>query len=468
MSLLEEITTTDDAELRQEPIASTSRSFLFVVLHRNRLHDGGARYLLSNLDCVIIGRGETRSASSRAVARMRTLDLRLPSTAISRSHAHLVFNGGGWHLEDAGSRNGCFLNGQRVQHAPLNDGDLIEIGPAFLRYRSALPVSPLSATHFDSLSYSPKAPGFLTLLPSLADSQRELARIANTPISVLLLGETGTGKEVLASSIHTLSGRSGPFVAINCGALTSTLLESQLFGHAKGAFTGAIRDEPGYILSANGGTLFLDEVGDLSLQAQAALLRVLQEQKVVPIGETRPKPVDIRIIAATHKPLEQRCATGEFRSDLLARLSGYVHTLSPLRERPEDMGLLIRDILCRSVPSKGKGMRLSTEVCRKLLAHNWPLNIRELEHTLMVAAALAEDDTVELSHLHDSLARTQAPAPKAGRRNPSDIREDLQSLLNRHHGNISEVARTLGKTRTQIHRWMKKFGINPEEYRSQC
>src|SRR5262249_24796529 len=152
-----------------------------------------------------------------------------------------------------------------------------------------------------------------------------LARIASMPIPVLLLGESGTGKEVLARAVHTLSGRSGAFVAVNCGGLSASLIESQLFGHVKGSFTGAGRDEPGLVRAADRGTLFLDEIGDLPLAAQAALLRVLQEREVVPVGGARPVAVDLRVVAATHRPLEKMAAKGDFRADLLARLSGYRH-----------------------------------------------------------------------------------------------------------------------------------------------
>src|SRR5262249_43426020 len=159
--------------------------------------------------------------------------------------------------------------------------------------------------------------------------------------------------------MHAISGRRGPFVAINCGALPPSLLESQLFGHVKGSFTGARRDELGFVRSAEGGTLFLDEIGDLPLPAQAALLRVLQDREVVPVGGTRPMRVDVRVIAATNKPLEALCLEGEFRTDLLARLTGYQHTLVPLRQRLEDFGLLVGDLLQRATLSGAKDVRLS-------------------------------------------------------------------------------------------------------------
>src|SRR5262249_27731601 len=173
-----------------------------------------------------------------------------------------------------------------------------------------------------------------------------------TPLSVLLFGETGTGKEVLAGAIHRTSARTGAFVAANCGALPAALVESQLFGHVRGAFTGAVRDGPGFVRAADRGTLFLDEIGDLAPPAQAALLRVLEEYEVVPVGTTRAVHVDVRVIAATHRPLDQMAERGEFRQDLYARLAGFVQRIPPLRERREDLGLLVGGVLGRNPPRR--------------------------------------------------------------------------------------------------------------------
>jgi len=308
----------------------------------------------------------------------------------------------------------------------------------------------------------------MTLLPPLADALDGLARIARTQVSILLLGETGTGKELLAAGAHALSSRPGPLVAVNCGGLAPALLESQMFGHLKGAFTGAHRDNPGLIRSADGGTLFLDEIGDLPLPAQAALLRALQEREVVPVGGTRPVTVDLRVVSATHRPLDELCLRGEFRSDLLARLSGYRFTLPPLRERIEDLGVLIRDILRRlDVPGAGQA-RLSVPAARRLLSYSWPLNIRELLQALSVAVALAEGAPIEPAHLSERLLA--AAIPLAPQEEDLSSQEDLEmrlvSLLEKHRGNVSEVARTMRRSRTQIHRWMQRFGLNPDEYRT--
>jgi transcriptional regulator with GAF, ATPase, and Fis domain len=302
---------------------------------------------------------------------------------------------------------------------------------------------------------------------------------------VLLLGESGSGKELLAHAVHTLSNRPGPFVAVNCGGLSASLLESQLFGHTKGSFTGAARDEPGMIRSADRGTIFLDEIGDLPLPAQAALLRVLQEREVVPVGGTRPIKVDLRVVAATHRPLEQMAARGTFRADLLARLSGYRHRLVPLSWRLEDFGLLTGELLRRmELPSAG-ALRISSAAGRSLLGRPWPLNIRELQQCLAMAATLAENGVIETSHLpepareeaapgQDGVSETSqlpGPARKAARSRlskPDDeeaLRLHLVALLEKHQGKVSSVARDLGKARMQVHRWMQRFGIDPSTFR---
>jgi hypothetical protein len=372
-------TTEIDAEQECRP-GTPSQPYLFIVLHCDRPLAGGARYGLSHVDAVTLGRGAARGATRPREGELRKLELRFPGSTISSMHARLVRCDDGWVLEDAESKNGSFVNGERVSRAVLNDGDFIEIGPVLLRYRAALPASPGAAVDLDSADLTPRAPGFVTLLPQLADQLADLARIARMPVTVLLLGETGCGKEMLANAVHTLSGRPGPFVAVNCGGLPASLLESQLFGHVKGSFTGAARDELGTIRSADRGTLFLDEIGDLPLPAQAALLRVLQEREVVPVGGTRPVKVDLRVVAATHRPLEHMAQRGEFRSDLLARLSGYRHQLVPLRHRIEDLGLLVGDLLRRSEVPAGVDLRLAAG--RRLLQHPWPANIRQLQQSL--------------------------------------------------------------------------------------
>ncbi|MDC0746416.1 sigma 54-interacting transcriptional regulator [Polyangium mundeleinium] len=461
--------TTDNSTLGDGQRGTPAQPYLFVVLHCDSPLSGSARYGLADVDVVSIGRGAARTATRERDGSLERLVLRLPGNTISSSHAGLARKGEGWVLEDKQSKNGSFVNGQRITRAVLNDGDIIEIGGVLLCYRAALPTSPGAAPDLDTAMTAPPAPGLATLLPGLAAQLAALERIARMPVPVLLLGETGSGKEVLAHAVHTLSGRPGPFVAVNCGGLPTSLLESQFFGHVKGSFTGAARDEPGYVRAADGGTLFLDEVGDLPLLAQAALLRVLQEREVVPVGRTHPVKVDLRVVAATHKPLAEMVIRGEFRGDLLARLSGYRHTLLPLRERREDLGVLIGALLRRPEFPAGDGVRLTTAGGRRLLGHDWPLNIRELAQLLSVAVALADGGVIEPSHLPDTSRpppRAPAPTPEPiASIEPEALRSHLMALLEKHQGKVSHVARDMGKARMQIHRWMQRFGLNPDDFR---
>jgi sigma-54 dependent transcriptional regulator, acetoin dehydrogenase operon transcriptional activator AcoR len=287
---------------------------------------------------------------------------------------------------------------------------------------------------------------------------------------VLLLGPTGSGKEVLAREIHAQSGRGGPFVPVNCGALPAPLVEGLLFGHVKGAFSGAARDEPGFVRSAEGGTLFLDEIGDLPASSQAALLRVLQEREVIAVGATRPVKVDVRVVAATHRPLESLGDARGFRSDLLARLKGYAHRLPALAERMADFGVIAADVLADVAGPRAPKIAFTAEAARALVAYGWPLNIRELHQAMASAVALAVDDLIDVNHLPEELLASKAaaaPAPVPARAaSPDDaLRDRIVTLLHEHRGNVAAVARALGKAPAQIHRWMNRFQIDPASYR---
>ena len=461
---------TENDDTRERRATVPVRPYLFVVLHCDRPLSGSSRHDLAELDAVLVGRGAERLARRQLAGDRRRLELRFPGGTVSTAHARIERGEAGWTVVDEGSKNGTFVNGERVSRAALRDGDLIEIGSTLLVYRAALP-SPsgerlTAPPDLDSAALAALTPGLATLLPRLAEQLAALERIARLPIPVLLLGESGTGKEVMAGAVHTLSGRPGAFVAVNCGGITASLLESQLFGHVKGAFTGAARDEPGFVRAADRGTLFLDEIGDLPLAAQAALLRVLQEREVVPVGGSRPVKVDLRVVAATHRPLDRMVADGTYRADLLARLAGYRHPLPPLRARREDLGLIVGDLL-RHAELPGAGdLRLTTAAGRRLFTHDWPLNIRELQQCLTVSAALAPSGVIEAEHL--PITPGAAPRPAVPEREPSDpeaLRKTLIALLEQHRGNISYVARDMGKARMQIHRWLQRFNLDPDAFR---
>ncbi|HVK76494.1 MAG TPA: sigma 54-interacting transcriptional regulator, partial [Kofleriaceae bacterium] len=299
-----------------------------------------------------------------------------------------------------------------------------------------------------------------------------LAQLATSRVTVLILGETGTGKELVARALHELSDRAGQFTAINCGALPTHLVAAELFGYRKGAFSGAQEDRPGLVRAADGGTLFLDEVGELPPEAQTALLRVLQEQEVLAIGGTRPVRVDLRVAAATHRNLEELVGRGELREDLLARLSGFTMRLPPLRDRREDLSLLIPALLQRVAPAPAR-VRFSRVAALALLSHGWPQNVRELERCLAAATALAVDRPIEVDDLSEAVrsAARAEPAPAATPAPPLDDearaqRDELVRLLAQERGNVTAVARALTKDPKQIRRWLERYAINPTRFRA--
>ncbi|HXN32157.1 MAG TPA: sigma-54-dependent Fis family transcriptional regulator, partial [Polyangiaceae bacterium] len=323
-----------DAELAMETDEETGTTrcgreplvvpHLFLVLECGRPWAGGARHDLAGIDQILIGRGPKRSVSRSLASGLRVLELHVPDRHMSQKHARISRTDRGFAFEDLGSTNGSHVGTNAVlSPVLLGDGDVLEIGRTFFRFRAALATPPDGPADLDSSLHGRAAPqGFATLLPALANKHRALAKVAASGVPVLLLGETGTGKEVVARAIHQASGRKGPFVAVNCGAIPATLVEALLFGHTRGAFSGATRDELGFVRSAHQGTLFLDEIGDLPRAAQATLLRVLQEGEVVPVGTARPERVDLRVLSATHGDLVDNVSLGIFRADLFARLAG--------------------------------------------------------------------------------------------------------------------------------------------------
>jgi DNA-binding NtrC family response regulator len=374
--------------------------------------------------------------------------------------------GGEWVAEDAGSRNGTFVGGERITTRVLGERDVLEAGRVWFAIRGA-PAADGPVLRDDDAARTTQPFGLRTLIPEIADGIAALARIARgSAVPVLFLGPTGAGKEVLAREVHAQSGRAGPFVAVNCGALPTTLVEALLFGHVKGAFSGAARDEVGFVRSADGGTLFLDEIGDLPPTSQAALLRVLQEREVIPVGATRAQSVDVRVLAATHRPLEALTSTGAFRADLLARLKGYAHRLPALHDRMPDFGVLLADVLADVAGPRAPRLTFDAQAARALLAYDWPHNIRELHLAMASAVALATGDVIELQHLPAEIVTP--PEPPSGTPEPNaddELRARVVALLVEHRGNVTAVGRVMGKAPAQIHRWMRRFAIDPDAYR---
>ena len=297
-----------------------------------------------------------------------------------------------------------------------------------------------------------------------------MRKVAPSTLPVLIVGPTGTGKELVARALHEESGRKGRVVAVNCAALPATLVESVLFGHRKGAYTGAIADQDGAFVQANGGTLFLDEVGDLALEAQPKLLRALENGEVTPVGAAQALAVDVRVVAATHVPLDAALEEGRFRRDLYARLAGVVVKTPALADRREDVPLLFAAFL-----GEGGTRPMSADFVESLLAYSWPFNVRELKKLAERLVVLhAGAPLWERGMLDDEMREAAAVAPEEipaarssrGTAPPSSKdhpppREELIALLERCDGNVSRVASLVQRNRKQVYRWMKQHAVDP-------
>jgi len=307
--------------------------------------------------------------------------------------------------------------------------------------------------------------------PAMVELFKLVSRVAATKSSVLIQGESGTGKELIARTIHQGSPRAArPFVAVNVTSLSETLLESELFGHVKGAFTGAIERRPGLFVEANHGTIFLDEIGDMSLPMQAKLLRVLQEHEVKPVGANETVPVDVRMVTATHQDLEELVRAGRFREDLYYRLNVVTLRVPRLTERPEDVPLLAEHFLRRfGALSNRPLLGFSVSAMAALQAYPWPGNVRELENVVDRAVALAPGSIVELTDLPDKLivhARTGVRGERQGSRQGTvrrptldeTIQEYVLAILDEVGGNKTEAARVLGVPRRTLYRMLERYG----------
>ena len=322
-----------------------------------------------------------------------------------------------------------------------------------------------------------------------------IARVAPSDATVLVLGESGTGKELAARTLHALSPRgSWPFVAIHCGALPPDLLESELFGYLKGAFTGALRDKDGYFAAADGGTIFLDEIGEAPPAVQVKLLRVLQERRFTPVGSTQERSVDVRVVAATNRDLRQSVAEGRFREDLFYRLHVVPIVMPPLRERKEDIPLLAELFLARAAARHGlRAAHITSETLQVLREHDWPGNIRELANVIEGAALLSTDGNLRPYHLLSVIPKAittarepePAPAPVAGSAGAEVIglftpsaplaplrearevfdRAYLTEALRRAGGNVTQAAKLAGRNRTDFHDLLRRHEIAAADFK---
>ncbi len=397
-------------------------------------------------------------------------DLEVTDETVSRVHFEIVRDAKGYLLRDMRSTNGTFLDGAEIKEAYIRAGSIISAGASELKF---IPFE-------ERIEILPSEKEILGEMVGRSAQMREIfgliERIAHTDATVLIEGETGTGKDMIARTLHQLSKRSAsPFIVVDCGAVAGTLIESELFGHEKGSFTGAVAARQGAFEMANGGTVFLDEMGELSLDLQPKLLRVLEQRELRRVGGSKTLKVDLRVIAATRKDLRSEVEKGKFREDLYFRLNVVPIVAPPLRERREDIEPLLEHFL-RMLTANGEPPQLSEATRAALIAHDWPGNVRELRNVIERALALNSDPGVLVAPLGDNPLSPSSSIPSSdhftfegGRsfREQKEIWNDkferryLEWLLRRAEGNISKAARDADMDRKYLHKLLKKHDIDP-------
>jgi DNA-binding NtrC family response regulator len=409
-------------------------------------------------EATIAGDGAYRVGRELLIGRAPERGIYLADGAMSRAHAALRKHHGQLSVDDLGSRNGTFVNGQRTSGSTAaRSGDLLRCGSSLLLVVDDVVAfkgwrQPNAVDHQDQLLGG----------PSIARLRRELEAFSSSTLEVLLFGESGTGKELAAREIHRLSGRRGAFVAINCAAIPESLFESEIFGVARGAFTGAEQDRPGAFRRAHGGTLFLDELVELPPQQQAKLLRAVEQHQIVPVGASSPVPIDVRCVAATHGDLSVEVERGRFRADLYHRLRGAVVRLPALREHREDIPLLVDRALppVRFVGARGTRPSFGAAAMEALLCYRWPGNVRELlrccEEALLRAGAEGAE-RVALRHLRAELQPSSST--------DADPLAELKRALAEHGGNVSRAAKALAMHRARVYTLLRENGLRAEDFR---
>jgi transcriptional regulator with PAS, ATPase and Fis domain len=398
-------------------------------------------------------------------------DLVLTDDTVSRVHAEVTRTPHGVLLRDLGSTNGTFVGPVRIREVYIGEQRTFRVGRTeidFTPIEEVIDIVPSAVTRFEDLVGSSVA---------MREVFSVLERVAHTELTILVTGETGTGKELVSRALHARSRRSkGPFVVFDCGAVPRNLVESELFGHERGAFTGAVAPRAGVFEQAHGGTIFVDELGELPLELQPTLLRVLEQREVRRVGDRRVRPVDVRVVAATNRDLRQLVEDGLFRQDLYYRLAVVEIPLPPLRSRREDFSLLVQHLLATApFPHQVRG--LSEEAAAVFDAWHWPGNVRELRNVLLRALPFSEGPLITLDALPDALRQsaTPLPAPSAlgvsmpGAERPlREARDELmetfekrylEDVLDRAGGNLSKAARIAGVDRKTISRMLKRHNI---------
>jgi DNA-binding NtrC family response regulator len=418
------------------------------------------------------GKEHTLDEGTTMVGTHADNDLVITDATVSRYHLEIRVRRDGIEVRDLDTTNGTKHGGARV-------GQVVLVGPARLRLgkHTEMDVEPVdTSVELDSW----KGDRFGDVLGTTAPMQRLfslLAKAAPTEATILLQGETGTGKEAIAEAVHSNSKRAkGPFVVVDCGSIPHELIASELFGHARGSFTGAASDKQGLIEAANGGTLFLDEIGELAIDLQPQLLRVLDRRQVRRVGETQSVDVDIRVIAATHRDLRAMVRTGQFREDLYYRLAVVATHVPPLRERKQDIPALAAWF----ADKMGRGTwAYSPMLLEQLEGHDWPGNVRELRNVVERALSLGHTNLADLTDSGPRAAVVAEEISEIKRPSNPDVlelpfkeakaalvegfeRDYLTALLARHKGNISRAAAEAGIDRNYIHRLVKKYNLEVE------
>jgi transcriptional regulator of acetoin/glycerol metabolism len=387
------------------------------------------------------------------IGRAADADIVLDASGVSRRHAELHRQGPIYAIRDLGSTNGTHVNGSACAHSGLSEGDVIRLGSM------VGVVARLDPTRGQRDSAEP-APGSV-FGPDLASSLDELTRVADSDLPVMIWGETGVGKECVARALHTLSGRSGAFHAVNCAALPPALAEAELFGHRRGAFTGAEQAAQGHLRAAQGGTLLLDELADLPMPVQAKLLRALQERVVTPLGETRGVPIDVRFVAACQSLPSELVADGRLRQDLHARLNGLTLEVPPLRQRRADIAVLFGYFLTRQCG--GRPPLVDAELLESLLLYAWPSNVRELELlTRRLLVLHGAQPLLRRAHLPEEVRAPRSASASTdsgllGRRE-HDLRA-FAAALRQTKGNVTQAAASVGISRQRAYRLLGKQSV---------
>jgi transcriptional regulator with GAF, ATPase, and Fis domain len=413
------------------------------------------------------GKRATFGAEEVNVGSLPANDLALTDTSVSRYHLRVAGGANGFVLTDLDSTNGTYFGPLRIREVTVQHAVDLRLGDTVIR------LAPLEDEVEVPLHATERYGTMLGRSPQMRALFAQIGPVATAESTVLIEGETGTGKEILAEEIHRASRRKGEaFIVLDCGAIPEHLIESELFGHVRGAFTGATADRTGAFELAHGGTLFLDEIGEMSIVAQPKLLRALETRQVKPVGAGRYKPANVRIIAATNRDVRLAVNEGTFRADLYYRLSVVRLRLPPLRERPEDVELLADMFMGESWQRLLPGVPvppLSRETVQRLLAHRWPGNIRELRNFMERVALMARSGSSQAPDLD----LTPAPASAAAPAVPVDVPYKdakmrwidqfevayVAELLRQNNGNVAGAARQAGVDRTYFFRLIRRYGI---------